>query len=201
MNIAELIATLKSQKILPIFRSSHEEIKASLELMKPLQLQTIGLTTSIPNWQPLVEELSQNFVVGLGTVKTQKDIADAIKVGAKFLVSFGAFPELISANEKLPVIPGALTPTEFLNLHRAGISIAKLYPASTVGPKYLRDLRVLLPDLNFIVTGGVGVSKEEIDIWLGAGSISIGIGSSLGNPLSDPTAFKKNVDNLHDALA
>lgn len=200
MNNAQLIATLKSQKVLPIFRGSHEEIKASLVLMSPLQLQTIELTTSIPNWQSLVEELSQKFTVGLGTVKTEKDIADAIKAGAKFLVSFGSFPELIAANEKLPVIPGALTPTEFLNLHRAGMSLAKLYPASNVGPKYLKDLKVLLPEMNFIVTGGIGIEKSDFDTWTNAGSIAIGMGSALGNPLKDEKVFQNNVNELANAL-
>ena len=201
MNNSQIIETLQNQKVLPIFRGSHEEIKKSLELMAPLQLKTIELTTSVPNWQALLKELSSIYQVGLGTIKTKSDISDARANGANFLVSFGAFTDLVNVNEEIPVIPGALTPTEFLQLHRSGINLAKLYPASSFGAKYLKDLKVLLPEMNFIVTGGIGTSKAELETWLSAGAVAIGIGSNLGNPLKDATAFQKKVAELVTALS
>lgn len=200
MNNSELISLLRNQKILPIFRGSHEEIKAALELMAPLEFSAIELTTSIPNWQHLLKELSSKYTVGLGTVTTNQDIDDAISNGAKFLVSFGSFPELVAANQKIPVIPGALTPTEFLELQRAGIKLAKLYPASAFGAKYLKDLKVLLPEMNFIVTGGIGVSPDELQTWQSSGAIAVGMGSALGNPISDKSSFEKRVAELNSTL-
>ena len=134
-------------------------------------------------------------------IKTKSDISDARANGANFLVSFGAFTDLVNVNEEIPVIPGALTPTEFLQLHRSGINLAKLYPASSFGAKYLKDLQVLLPEMNFIVTGGIGTSKAELETWLSAGAVAIGIGSNLGNPLKDATAFQKKVAELVTALS
>ena len=78
MNYAELVSALSKQKVLPIFRGSHVEIKAALALMEPLEFNAIELTTSIPNWQPLLKELSQKYQVGLGTVTSNQDIEDAL---------------------------------------------------------------------------------------------------------------------------
>ena len=200
MNYEELISILANQKILPIFRGSHDEIKAAMKLMEPLELKSIELTTSIPNWQQLLEELSQKYIVGLGTVTTNQDIHDAISNGAKFLVSFGSFSELIDESRNIPVIPGAMSPTEFLQLHKAGIKLAKLYPAANFGPKYLKDLKVLLPELNFIVTGGIGATKDELKNWTASGAIAIGMGSTLGNPITDEAGFKKRVAELKSTL-
>ncbi|MEN9736529.1 MAG: hypothetical protein RL129_1240, partial [Actinomycetota bacterium] len=61
MKYSELISLLEVQKILPIFRGSHQEIKAALELMSPLEFSVIELTTSIPNWQTLLKELSVKY--------------------------------------------------------------------------------------------------------------------------------------------
>jgi 2-dehydro-3-deoxyphosphogluconate aldolase/(4S)-4-hydroxy-2-oxoglutarate aldolase len=200
MNYAELVSTLSKQKVLPIFRGSHVEIEAALALMEPLEFNAIELTTSIPNWQLLLKELSQKYQVGLGTVTSNQDIEDAITYGAKFLVSFGSFPDLIEATKKIPVIPGALTPSEFLQFQRAGIKLAKLYPASAFGAKYLKDLKILLPDMQFIATGGIGVNAEELKNWRENGAIAIGMGSALGNPISDEAGFKQRVVELKSTL-
>lgn len=61
MNEVDLISSLSNQRVLPIFRSSHEEIKLALKLMSPLNFSTIELTTSTPNWQKLVKELSSDY--------------------------------------------------------------------------------------------------------------------------------------------
>lgn len=196
MNYDELISILSNQKILPIFRGSHEEINSALKLMEPLEFKAIELTTSIPNWQQLLKELSQKYFVGLGTVTSNQDINDAILNGAKFLVSFGSFPDLLNVSRNIPLIPGALTPTEFLQLHRAGMKLVKLYPAANFGPKYLKELKVLLPELNFIVTGGIGTTKVELEDWTKNGATAIGMGSALGNPITDETGFKKRVAEL-----
>ena len=200
MSQFNLIDSLKKQRVIPIFRGSHEEIKSALNLMAPLAFSTIELTTSIPEWQKLLAELSSDFQVGVGTITTNSEIEQAISGGAKFLVSFGTFPELLEANKSVPVIPGALTPSEFLNIKRSGINLAKLYPAANFGAKYLRDLKVLLPEMNFVVTGGIGVSEEELRIWSESGAIAIGMGSALGNPLTETEGFKSRVANLKTLL-
>lgn len=196
----EIAQLLTQQRVLPIFRGSHEEVMSSLELMKPLNIKIIELTTTIPNWDSLVRKLQGNYTVGVGTIKSQEDITLAIECGAKFLVSFGTFTELEKSSKFIPVIPGAFTPSEFLHLSQSGIKIAKMYPASKMGPKYLKDLKVLLPNLKFVVTGGIGIEESDIKPWLDAGAIAVGIGSSFGNPSKDRDGFAKAVERLRTFL-
>ena len=80
------------------------------------------------------------------------------------------------------------------------VNLAKLYPASVFGPKYLKDLKILLPEMNFIVTGGVGISSTELSTWREAGAFAIGMGTSLGNPIKDELAFRNRVAELKSIL-
>jgi 2-dehydro-3-deoxyphosphogluconate aldolase/(4S)-4-hydroxy-2-oxoglutarate aldolase len=200
MDYQSLEALLENQFVLPIFRNSREEVLKALELMKPLHFKVIELTTTIFGWQLLAKELAADYVVGVGTISNVAQIEEAQTSGAYFLVSFGAFPELISAVKEIPVIPGALTPTEFLALQNTGIPISKLYPASSMGPKYLTDLKVLLPEMKFMATGGIGIDIDSITKWRDAGALAIGMGNALGNPITDPEGFKIKVEKLHQAI-
>ena len=200
MDYQSLESLLEKQFVLPIFRNSREEVLNALELMKPLHFKVIELTTTISGWQLLAKELAADYVVGVGTIRNAAQIEEAQTSGASFLVSFGAFPELISAVKEIPVIPGALTPTEFLTLQNAGIPISKLYPASSVGPKYLTDLKVLLPEMKFMATGGIGIDVDSITKWREAGALAIGMGNALGNPITDPKGFKIKVEKLRQAI-
>jgi 2-dehydro-3-deoxyphosphogluconate aldolase/(4S)-4-hydroxy-2-oxoglutarate aldolase len=77
----------------------------------------------------------------------------------------------------LPVIPGALTPTEIEAAWRAGAALVKLFPGSLGGPRYVRELLAPLPDVPLLVTGGV--STENAGEFLAAGAVAVGVGSSL----------------------
>ena len=187
---------LSRQLVVPIFRGSREEVLKALDLMKPLKLEVIELTTTINGWQSLLKELVPNYVVGVGTVTTENQIKRAQDHGASFLVSFGSFPEFIKASRKIPVIPGALTPSEFLALDRLDIPIAKLYPASSMGTKYLKDLTVVLPNMKFVATGGITIDEQSLSPWFASGALAVGMGNALGNPLTNADSFSSQVEIL-----
>jgi 2-dehydro-3-deoxyphosphogluconate aldolase/(4S)-4-hydroxy-2-oxoglutarate aldolase len=94
------------------------------------------------------------------------------------LVSFGFFDALIEEVD-IPVIPGVMTPNELLTIQRAGVRCAKIYPASVLGKKYISDLKVLMPEMELMVTGGIPSSKDEIDSWIASGAFCVGVGSSV----------------------
>jgi 2-dehydro-3-deoxyphosphogluconate aldolase/(4S)-4-hydroxy-2-oxoglutarate aldolase len=196
--ILELL--LGRQLVLPIFRGSREEVLQALNFMKPLKLEAIELTTTINGWQSLLRELAPHYVVGVGTVTTEHQIKKARENGASFLVSFGSFPKFIQSSRKIPVIPGALTPSEFLALDRLDIPMAKLYPASSMGTKYLKDLTVVLPNMKFIATGGITIDHESLSTWLDSGALAVGMGNALGNPITNPDSFSLQVEILRLAL-
>lgn len=97
-------------------------------------------------------------VVGAGTLLTAADVAAARAAGARFGVSPGATPELLSACEAadLPILPGAATASEVMALLARGYTTAKFFPAENIGgAPALKSLGGPLPQVSFCPTGGV----------------------------------------------
>jgi 2-dehydro-3-deoxyphosphogluconate aldolase/(4S)-4-hydroxy-2-oxoglutarate aldolase len=74
-------------------------------------------------------------------------------------------------------MPGALTPTELLEAWRAGAELVKLFPASAVGPRYLREVLAPLPFLRVVPSGGV--SLDNAAEWIRAGAAAVSVGTAL----------------------
>ncbi|MFE5244990.1 MULTISPECIES: bifunctional 4-hydroxy-2-oxoglutarate aldolase/2-dehydro-3-deoxy-phosphogluconate aldolase [unclassified Streptomyces] len=125
-----------------------------------------------------VAEAGPTALVGAGTVLTEDDVARAQEAGASWIVT-PALTESLDASVRagLPVLAGALTPTEALAARRAGADAVKLFPASIGGPAYLKALRDPFPDLPFVPVGGVDVSSAEQ--YLAHGAVAVGVGSPL----------------------
>jgi 2-dehydro-3-deoxyphosphogluconate aldolase/(4S)-4-hydroxy-2-oxoglutarate aldolase len=77
----------------------------------------------------------------------------------------------------LPVMMGALTPTEVVQSYRLGSDVVKLFPASLGGPAYLKALRGPFPDIPLMPTSGV--SEKNLKEWFAAGAFAVGAGSNL----------------------
>jgi 2-dehydro-3-deoxyphosphogluconate aldolase/(4S)-4-hydroxy-2-oxoglutarate aldolase len=108
-------------------------------------------------------ELPQ-VTVGAGTLLRPKDIAAAVRAGAKFLVSPGTTPELAGAAlaTELPYLPGVATPSEIMAARALGICIMKLFPAEALGGvALLRALAPVFPGIAFCPTGGVDERTAE----------------------------------------
>ena len=119
------------------------------------------------------------LLIGAGTVLTVAGARAAIGAGARFLVMPHTDPALIefAAAQGIPAIPGAFTPTEVLAAWRAGACAVKIFPASAVGPSFVRELRGPLPDVPLVPTGGVTI--ESAPGFIAAGAVAVGIGSWL----------------------
>jgi len=124
----------------------------------------------------LRRRLPAEAVVGAGTVLTADQAKAAVDAGAEFLVSPVLDLEL-TGRFGVPFYPGGLTPSEIFAAHRGGAPLVKLFPASAVGPRYLKDLHGPLPDVRIMPTGGIGL--DDIAAWLTAGAVAIGLGTPL----------------------
>jgi 2-dehydro-3-deoxyphosphogluconate aldolase / (4S)-4-hydroxy-2-oxoglutarate aldolase len=122
-----------------------------------------------------------NISVGAGTVLTQRQAQEAIDAGASFLVSPILDVALVawSTRRGVPFIPGALTPTEIMRAWNGGAAAVKIFPASAVGPQFLREVRGPLGDLPLVVTGGINAGNARS--FLDAGATAVGIGGWLTN--------------------
>lgn len=120
-----------------------------------------------------------DVAVGAGTVLSIEAARRAVDAGASFLVSPHLDIELVAwaAGSGIVVLPGAATPTEVLAGWRAGATAVKVFPASTLGASFIRELRGPLPEIPLLPTGGVTVDSAAS--FIQAGAIAVGIGSWL----------------------
>jgi 2-dehydro-3-deoxyphosphogluconate aldolase / (4S)-4-hydroxy-2-oxoglutarate aldolase len=130
-------------------------------------------------------ELGDVLVLGAGTVRTEQQVLDVRAAGASFVVTPGAGAGADAAYRTgLPVLAGALTPSEVWAAHERGAAAVKLFPASLGGPAYLRALRDPFPEVPLVPVGGV--DAEAAAAYLAAGAIAVGVGSPLlGDAVTD----------------
>ena len=117
--------------------------------------------------------------VGAGTVCTLEDLDRALGAGASFIVTPIVSPEVISAcrERDIPVMAGALTPTEICAAWSQGADMVKVFPANQFGPGYLKDLRGPLSEVRLMPTGGVDAST--LGDFHSAGASAFGVGGAL----------------------
>ncbi|WP_067507305.1 bifunctional 4-hydroxy-2-oxoglutarate aldolase/2-dehydro-3-deoxy-phosphogluconate aldolase [Actinoplanes sp. TFC3] len=123
----------------------------------------------------LRRQLPAHVALGAGTVLTADDAKASVDAGAAFLVSPVLVPDIDGFG--VPVYPGAFSPTEIFTASRAGAPLVKLFPASAVGPGYIKDLHGPLPDIRIMPTGGIAIA--DVAAWLSAGPAAVGLGGPL----------------------
>jgi 2-dehydro-3-deoxyphosphogluconate aldolase/(4S)-4-hydroxy-2-oxoglutarate aldolase len=147
----------------------------------------VEITLTTPGALEAIAELAadeglKGCMIGAGTVLDVKAARDVIARGAQFVVSptFDRFVVRYCRDHHVPCVPGAFTPTELLEAWRAGATLVKLFPAGTVGPRYLREVLAPLPFLQIIPSGGV--SLENAGEWIRAGAAAVSVGGALVSP-------------------
>jgi len=143
----------------------------------------IEITYTTPDAERVVAELRQRYgeeiLLGMGTLTQPEHAAQAVDAGAEFLVSPHCEEKLAAAmaSTGLPVMMGALTPTEIQWALRHGADVVKIFPASLGGPAYFKSLRGPYPDLLLMPTGGVAL--DNLSAWFAAGAFAVGAGGAL----------------------
>lgn len=141
-----------------------------------LTLSTAGVFDLLP---ALIRDFGDEVEIGVGTITTAAEAEQALDSGARFLVTPVTDSDIVRAAlaRSVPVFPGGLTPTELLSGWRAGATAVKVFPASTMGPGYISQLRGPFPEIQVIPSGGVGI--DDAAAWISAGAMAV----SLGGPL------------------
>lgn len=125
------------------------------------------------------ETLGETALIGVGTALSASDAQQAISAGAQFVVTPAVRTSVIDVCNKhaVPVLCGALTPSEALQAHERGADMIKIFPARAFGPAYIKDLLAPLPMLKLVPTGGV--SADNARAYLDAGAVAVGMGGNL----------------------
>jgi 2-dehydro-3-deoxyphosphogluconate aldolase/(4S)-4-hydroxy-2-oxoglutarate aldolase len=123
-----------------------------------------------------IREQVLGVTVGAGTVLSVEEARIALDAGATFIVAPNVDDEVIRycVTHRIPVFPGAMTPTEVWEAHRAGATMVKLFPAASLGPEYIRALRGPFPQIDLLVTGGIDAGNIGAFIQAGARGAAAG---------------------------
>lgn len=141
-----------------------------------------------------------DWIIGAGTVLTVDDARRTQAAGGRLVVAPNCDPEVIGfcIAAGLTVMPGFVTPTEAFQAIKAGARQLKLFPAASLGPKYLQALLAVLPrDARVFPVGGVGA--PSIPDWRAAGAAGFGLGSELFRPEYTLTDIEQRAKTLVEA--
>ena len=184
MNREEVRVRIEDIGIMPSIRVASAELALfAAETVYEAGIPVVEITMTVPNAVEVIAQLTQNypnFVVGAGTVLDTETAQRCLDAGARFITSPGLVPDVLEFTLKNDVvaIPGALTPSEVIAAWKAGADFVKIYPCAQVGgDQYIRALKVPLPQIKLIASGGVNQLTAANFIF--AGAASLGIGSEL----------------------
>lgn len=144
----------------------------------------IEVTMTTPNALDVIHKVSEQMksdaaTIGVGTVLDAETCRAAILAGAEFVVSPTLDLKVIEMTRRYSAIsiPGAYTPTEILTAWQAGADIVKVFPATSLGPGFFKDVLGPLPQVRLSPTGGVGI--ENVKDFIKAGACAVAVGGNL----------------------
>ena len=154
-----------------------------LEAFYRAGLNTIEITMNSPEVEDQIKWTKQNYGsklnIGAGTVRHTGELDRALDAGATFIVTPNVDEAVITRckERQIPIFSGALTPTEVYQAHNWGAEMIKVFPASVMGPGYIKSLKGPLETIPLIATGGI--HERNMIEYLKAGAYGFGIGGTL----------------------
>lgn len=190
-------------KVTVILRGyNYEDTKTVMEALVQTSIRAVEITLNTENAIEIIEKISNEYgdriIVGAGTVKNMNDAKNAIKAGAKFILSpIVLEKEIIDECKKHNIISimGAMTPSEIWTGYENGADIIKVFPANALGETYIKDIKAPLGNIEIMAVGGVSVENSKD--FLKNGADYLGIGSNLFNK-KDVT--EKNMESLLESI-
>jgi 2-dehydro-3-deoxyphosphogluconate aldolase / (4S)-4-hydroxy-2-oxoglutarate aldolase len=179
-----IVAAVERSGIVAIIRMKEpDKVRAVVDAIAEGGIRTLEVTMTVPGAVQLIGQLAPTlpagFVLGAGTVLDAETVARVADAGARFVVSPVFRPAVIAACHARDVaaMPGCFTPTEILEAWDAGADVVKVFPATALGPSYLKDVRAPLPQVKLMPTGGV--TLDNAGEWIRAGAVAVGVGTAL----------------------
>jgi 2-dehydro-3-deoxyphosphogluconate aldolase/(4S)-4-hydroxy-2-oxoglutarate aldolase len=184
MKREEVRARIEKIGIVPAVRVLEAELALfAAETVYEAGIPIAEITMTIPDAAQVIAQLATkhpDFVVGAGTVLDVETAKRCLDAGACFLTGPGLVPDVIefALKNDVAIIPGALTPSEVIEAWKAGADLVKIFPCAPVGGhKYIRALKVPLPQVPLIASGGV--DQVTAPKYMLAGASALGIGAEL----------------------
>lgn len=180
----EQMKIIRETGIVAIVRGTGiESLFKIAEALREGGVQVLEVTLNTPGAIEMIGQLEKEYgaemLIGAGTVLDPETARAVILAGAKFVLG----PTLNLDVSKLckryntVYVPGVLTPTEIISAWEAGAQVVKIFPAGSLGPRYIKELRGPLPQVEMMPVGGVTVDNAAE--FIKAGATALGIGGEL----------------------
>ena len=187
MSNSSWLSVLQQTRAIAVIRTAKIEQGRQMALSVAAgKMQLIEITWNSDRPAELIEQLRTQLpecIIGAGTLLTLNQQKEALAAGAQFLFTPHVDRVMIelARDRGIPIIPGALTPTEIVTAWQAGASCVKVFPVATVGGvSYVKSLQAPLGQIPLIPTGGV--TLENAKEFIAAGAIAVGLSGQLFPP-------------------
>jgi len=182
MNQISLSSIVDEAPIVAIVRRPKVDAVRCIEHLFQHGIRLVEITMDTSDAVEVLEyfrsRVPANCLLGAGTV-TDVELAEAaLGAGASFIVTPNIDLDVIRTvhGRGIPVMPGALTPTEIWTAAKAGADFVKVFPASAVGPRYFREVRGPFAQIPFMASGGVNLENAAEFIKFGVDALGLGGG-------------------------
>jgi 2-dehydro-3-deoxyphosphogluconate aldolase/(4S)-4-hydroxy-2-oxoglutarate aldolase len=186
---AAILKLIPEQGILPLFFNKDADVSVDiLHALYAAGIKTIEYTNrgaaALKNFVKLREVCDKELggmYLGIGTIKDRAGAQAFIDAGADYIISPGLVDEVVEVADKNNIlwVPGCMTPSEIIKAENLGAKVIKLFPGNVLGPSFLSAVKAVFPNLLFMPTGGVELTKESIGGWFKVGVCAVGMGSQL----------------------
>jgi 2-dehydro-3-deoxyphosphogluconate aldolase/(4S)-4-hydroxy-2-oxoglutarate aldolase len=178
-------ATIREGHVIAILRGiDPSRLSILVRALADNGIRAVEVTLNSPGPLASIEALRadvglQGVTIGAGTVLDRRSAKDAVAAGATFLVAPHVDPPTIgwAVDHGIPILPGAMTPTEIHAAWSAGASAVKLFPASAVGAAFVREMCGPFADVPLVPTGGITAATAPA--FIRAGALAVGVGGWL----------------------
>jgi 2-dehydro-3-deoxyphosphogluconate aldolase/(4S)-4-hydroxy-2-oxoglutarate aldolase len=189
VNVAEtrratVTARIEALGIVAVIRlKDPAKLRSVVDALVDGGVRALEVTMTVPGAVDLIRQLASSlpagFLLGAGTVTDAETARAVIDAGAAFVVGPVFRPDVVTAchERDVPAVPGCFSPTEILAAHECGADIVKVFPATALGPQFIRDVRAPMPQVKLMPTGGV--TLDNAADWIRAGAVAVGMGSAL----------------------
>jgi len=193
MKREEILEIIKDSKIVVVIRmKKQQQVAKVIDALVAGEIKVLEVTSNTPGY---LEEISKarakypNTLIGAGTVTNASKAKDSINAGAQFLVTPNTNIETIKVahENNIPVLMGAITPSEISMAAEAGADIVKIFPAGAMGINYFKAVKAPLSDIPLFAVGGI--DENSAAEWIAAGAEGLGIGGGLTKVVNSEADF------------
>lgn len=187
----DLRAWLEQCPLVAILRGVQaSEVESIGSALQRAGIRIVEVPLNSPSPLKSIAILSRCFgsrmLIGAGTLTDPSQVGEVAAAGGRLIVTPHADTAIVRAAKQagLFAAPGFFNPTEAFALLQAGADALKLFPAEVLGPPMLRAMRAVLPSSAIVIPVG-GIGADQVEPWMAAGALGLGVGSSIYKPGDD----------------